>query len=131
MQTSTSETVLQLKEKLRSVLLKEKNIAVESPKFIRLRERFVDYKSIMRNNKKLKDYSLYDKKVIGVTVLDHEEDLESDEIVLCLKFWDANTKQLQQPRELPVKMNMDVSELVQKVAKLLGMNVLHAEIYLV
>lgn len=74
------------------VLLKEKNIIVPSAKFIRLRERFVDYKSIMRNNKKLKDYSLYDKKVIGVTVLDQEENLESDELLLCLKFWDSNTK---------------------------------------
>lgn len=85
----------------------------------------------MRNNKKLKDYSLYDKKVIGVTVLDQEENLESDELLLCLKFWDSNTKQLSQPREIPVKMNWDISELVQKTAKLIGMNALHAEVYLV
>lgn len=90
--TSTSETVLERKQKLIDVLFKEKNISVQSAKCIRLRERYVDYKNIMRNTKKLKDYSLYDKKVIGVTVLDHEEDLEHDELLLCLKFWDSNTK---------------------------------------
>lgn len=95
MSTRTTMSVLELKEMLREELRKSKGIEVKSAKCIRLRERFAEYKNILRDGKLLRDYQLYDKKVIGITVLEEEEDLKNDELLLGVKYWDYNTKELQ------------------------------------
>lgn len=88
-------TVLELKEVLVTKLKELNNdLEIKSPKFIRLQERYTEYKTILKNDKSLRDYQLHDKKVLGITILKEEEDLKNDDILIFTKFWDWKTKEV-------------------------------------
>lgn len=64
-------------------------------------------------------------------MLDEEEDLEVDDMLLCAKFWNSETKELGTAFEIPVKSDDDVSQLIERVASHLNIDKLDIEVFLV
>jgi len=98
---SNMEKVKDLKEKVVEELRKMKNIRDLTSSRLRLRERNSDsLGAVLHNEKLLKDYTLYDKKVFVVEILEEDDTSKSSQILVILKKWDIMNFELSMPKQI-------------------------------
>ncbi|KAL4502326.1 hypothetical protein ABPG72_011913 [Tetrahymena utriculariae] len=129
MPTKTSLTILELKQIIMQKLKELRNIDVKSPKCLRFQEKHSDYKAILKNDKPLSFYQPYDNKVIGITILESEEELKHDDILIFFKFWDWKSMQLSNTVELIMKSFYDSQDFMQMVGVYFNIDPSDVEVY--
>ncbi|KAL4470226.1 hypothetical protein ABPG74_011837 [Tetrahymena malaccensis] len=129
MPTKSSLTVLEIKQIIMQKLKDLRNIDVQSPKFLRFQEKHIDYKAILKNDKPLSFYQPYDNKVIGITILEREEELKHDDILVFFKFWDWKSMQLSNTVELVMKSYYDSQDFMQMVGIFYNIDPIDVEVY--
>lgn len=85
---------------------------------IRLRERNTDRLSkALRNNDNLKNYAIYERKMISVQILDCvEEEIPMNEMIIVGKRFNPSTWEILEPKEFVVKRNSTVQEIGEVLA---------------
>ncbi|EAR89618.2 ubiquitin carboxy-terminal hydrolase (macronuclear) [Tetrahymena thermophila SB210] len=129
MPTKTSLTVLELKQIIMQKLKELRNIDVKSPKCLRLQEKFGDYKTVLQNDKPFSFYQPYDSKVIGITILEKEEELKHDDILIYFKFWDWKSMELMNTVELVMKQYYDSQDFMHMVGVYFNIDPSDVEVY--
>jgi ubiquitin C-terminal hydrolase len=83
------------------------------PKKIRLRERNSDRLSkALRNEDTLKNYAIYERKMISLQILqDIESEIPSTHMIILGKKWNSLTWEISEPTEFYVKRNSTVQEI--------------------
>ena len=79
----------------------------------------------MYNEKYLKDYTLYDKKVLVIEILDQPDQSNPNQILLLVKKWDIIKFELSIPTEVMInKENTTMNELCIQLSPTFNIDVI-------
>ena len=116
LQVKNASNVLELKERLCKEITNFNPEINVSPDRLRLREKNTDkFGQVLHNSCKMKEYSLYDTKMIAIEILDHPEMTSQEEILLYVKFWDIENLELSEPSSLFIRKKSSIHDLLDKI----------------